>query len=56
MNPIALKLAKEKELKLLNWTPEEIQQVMQAEEQMLNPTPVTPVDGEKPLLDKPLLK
>jgi hypothetical protein len=57
MNPIALKIAKEKELKLLNWSPEEIQQVMQAEEQMMNPaTEIIPATEEKPLLDKPLLK
>lgn len=36
-NPIAIKIAKQKELELINWSPEEVQQVMQAEEQAANP-------------------
>lgn len=45
-NPVAQKLAKRKELEILGWTPDEIQQVMQFEEQ---PAPTTTtVDPNNP--------
>ena len=49
MNPVALKIAREKELELLDWSPEEIEQVMQFEEQAMNPTqqPALPAPGQE---------
>lgn len=41
-NPIAQKIARRKELELLDWTPEEVDQVMQAEEQAMAPAGPTP--------------
>jgi hypothetical protein len=55
-NPVALKIAREKELELLGWSSEEIQQVMQVEEQMLNPTPAMLPAGGTPPLDQPIMK
>lgn len=36
-NPVALKIAKRKELELIGWTPEEVDEVLQAEEMSQNP-------------------
>lgn len=36
-NPVALKIAKRKELELIGWTPEEVDEVLQAEEVQANP-------------------
>lgn len=44
-NPVAQKLAKRKELELLGWAPEEVDEVMQAEEAAPAPVPVGP-DGQ----------
>lgn len=43
-NPIALKIAKKKQLELLDWTQDEIDQAMQAEEAGMVP-PATPPEG-----------
>ena len=55
-NPIALKLAKEKELKLLGWTPDEIQQVMQVEQQAPVAPAEKPIDKTMELPAKPMMK
>jgi hypothetical protein len=58
MNPVALKIAREKELELLGWTPEEIEQVMQFEEQAMGGGQPMPgqMPAEQPLLEnKPVL-
>jgi hypothetical protein len=51
-NPVALKIAKRKELEILGWSEDEIEEVMQAEEQATaQPSPFSPVgpDGEVPV-------
>lgn len=51
-NPVALRLAKRKQLEVLGWTPDEIEQVMQFEEQ---PTPaMTVVDPANPNPAQPI--
>ena len=35
-NPVALKIAKKKQLEIMDWTTDEIDQAMQFEEQMMN--------------------
>lgn len=47
-NPIALKIAKKKQLELLDWTQDEIDQAMQAEEQGMMP-PAAPGAVKSPL-------
>jgi hypothetical protein len=58
MNPVALKIAREKELELLGWTPEEIEQVMQFEEQAMGGGQPMPdqMPVEQPLLENSSLK
>jgi len=53
-NPTAIKIAKEKELKLLGWTDEEIQQVMQGEMQSQMPVSQTTTNplSENNLIEK----
>lgn len=46
-NPVALKLSRKKKLEVLGWTPEEIEQVMQYEEQASQPQ--QPIQPEQPL-------
>jgi hypothetical protein len=41
-NPTALKIAKQKELDLIGWSQDEIDQIMQAEEQQMNPQMALP--------------
>ena len=41
-NPIAQKIAKEKQLKILGWEPDEVEQVMAFEDQLINTAPVDP--------------
>ncbi len=55
-NPVALKIARRKELELLKWEPEEIDEVMQAEEQAQTNVvdPNAPVDGGAPIPGMPI--
>lgn len=53
-NPVAMRIARRKELELLGWDPDEIDEVMQAEEQQPdNPMIAPSVDGE-PVGDTPV--
>jgi hypothetical protein len=52
-NPIAVKLAKKKELELLDWSQSDIDAVMQAYEQ--TPTPMAPAEGVDPNKPQPVL-
>lgn len=45
-NPVAVKLAKKKQLEALNWTDDEIDQVMQFEDQVMNAPQIDPETGE----------
>ena len=45
-NPVAVKLAKKKQLEALNWTDDEIDQVMQFEDQVMNAPQTDPETGE----------
>ena len=52
-NPTALKIAKRKELELIGWTPEEVDEVMQLEEQQgapANGLPSPQVEGDDTVL------
>ncbi len=44
-NPVAMKIAKRKELEILGWSPDEIQQVMQAEDAQQSPAPSMQLTG-----------
>lgn len=46
-NPVALKIAKRKELELIGWTPEEVDEVLQAEDVQANPA-IGQVPGAMP--------
>jgi hypothetical protein len=50
-NPVAIKIAKKKELELVNWTPEEIDAVMQAEGQ--TESPFNPVQEAPSMVNNP---
>lgn len=52
-NPVALKIAKRKELELIGWTPEEVDEVLQAEEVQANPA-MTQVPGAMPDQELPV--
>lgn len=45
-NPIAIKIAKKKQLEILGWSSEEVEQVMQYEDQLLNQIQQTPIEKE----------
>ncbi len=45
-NPVAMKIARRKELELLGWTPEEINEVMDYESKATAPTPQVTPEGE----------
>lgn len=47
-NPAAQKIAKRKELEIINWSEEEINEVMQVEEQMSRPAPAALPPGAAP--------
>ena len=56
-NPVAIKIAKRKQLELMDWTTEEVDSAMQAYEQQ---QPVVPQDGmpqiEQPLKDSEIMQ
>lgn len=47
-NPVAMKIARRKELELLDWTPEEIDEVMNYEDRQTTVDPTVPVDPNNP--------
>jgi hypothetical protein len=48
-NPVALKIAKRKELELVGWTPDEVNEVLQAEEVQQNPQMMQQDPNQEPL-------
>ena len=52
-NPVAQKIVKRKELEIMDWSQDEIDQVMQAEEIQQSAVPAIAPEQEQQLLEQP---